>query len=178
MKKILFMFIMLFSLGSCVPLKTTTTLIGDVTAYNNDGTILRKWDNVIIEEETKESYSTSSSHTTNNETSLKSFGLNFYDKNLDKFIIITKAVPCIIEYNINTSSKVDKPYNDNIPSKDYLKNTWKELDNEYNNIKKQMKTLDKNSNEYKTLNEKKIGVQKRKTEIENMMFKFYNGFIN
>jgi hypothetical protein len=41
-----------------------------------------------------------------------------------------------------------------------------------------MKGMDKNSDEYKTLKSKRTDIQKKKMEVENLMFKHYNGFIN
>lgn len=188
MKKILFIVVMMFSLNSCVSLTpttmtTTTTLKGNVTAYNDNGTILRKWDNVTIEEKVK---TTQNGYVTNNETenSIKTFGINFYDENIDKFIIISNAVPCIIEYNVETTNKTNSnnisttnTTTDGKPSKDELRNSWRALDAEYDSIREQMKGMDKNSDEYKTLKSKRIDVQKKKMEIENLMFKHYNGFV-
>lgn len=189
MKKILFIVVMMFSLNSCVSLTsttmtTTTALKGNVTAYNDNGTILRKWDNVTIEERVK---TTQNGYVTNNETedSFKTFGINFYDKNTDKFIIISNAVPCIIEYNVETTNKTTSnnisttnTTTDDKPSKDELRNNWRTLNAEYNSIREQMKGMDKNSDEYKTLKTKRNDIQKEKMEVEHLMFKHYNGFIN
>jgi hypothetical protein len=174
MKKILFIVVMMFSLNSCASLTTTTTtLIGDVTAYNDNGTILRKWSGVTIEEKVE---------TTQTETVFKTFGLNFYDKNNDKFVIISDAVPYVIEYEVNTTKKYLYPTNntttDDKPSKDELRNSWRALNAEYNNIREQMKGMDKNSDEYKSLKTKRNDIQKEKMEVEHLMFKHYNGFIN
>ena len=171
MKKILFIVVIMLSLNSCASL-TTTTLIGDVTAYNDNGTILHKWIGVTIEEKVA---------TTQTETAFKSFGLNFYDKNNDKFVIISDAVPYIIEYEVNATKKYLYP-NDNVttddkPSQDELRNSWRTLDAEYDSIREQMKGMDKNSDEYKTLKSKRIDIQKKKYEVENLMFKHYNGFV-
>lgn len=172
MKKILFIVVMMFSLNSCVSL-TTTTLIGDVTAYNDNGTILRKWSGVTIEEKVE---------TTQTKTAFKSFGLNFYDNNNDKFVIISDAVPYVIEYEVNTTTKkYPQPTNNTTtndkPSKDELRNSWRTLDAEYESIREQMKGMDKNSDEYKALKTKRNDIQKKKMEVENLMFKHYNGFV-
>ena len=153
----------MFSLNSCASL-TTTTLIGNVTAYNDDGTILRKWDNVTIKEEV---------NTIQTESMYKTFGFNFYDKNNDKFIIIGNAVPCIVEYNVINKSQ--NSYNK--PSREELSNQWKTLDNEYNSIHKQMKMLNKHSDEYNKLNEKRKVVQDKKNDVVRLMYKHYYTFI-
>jgi predicted Ser/Thr protein kinase len=145
---------------------------------------LRKWDNVTIE---KQVNTTQNGYVTNTKTedSFKVFGINFYDENIDKFIIISNAVPCIIEYDVETTNKTtpnvttttNTTSNDK-PSKDELRNSWKTLDAEYDSIREQMKGMDKNSDEYKTLKSKRTDIQKKKMEVENLMFKHYNGFIN
>lgn len=66
---------------------------------------------------------------------------------------------------------------DGKPSKDELRNSWRTLDAEYDSIREQMKGMDKNSDEYKTLKSKRIDIQKKKMDVENLMFKHYNGFI-
>ena len=93
MKKIFILCILSISVffSSCM---TSTTCIGNITAYNSDGSVLKKWDNVVIEE------------TSNNkkQSSVKQFGFNFYDKNTNKNVILSNSVPVIIEYDVNKRS--------------------------------------------------------------------------
>ena len=90
-------------------------------------------------------------------------------------------MPYIIEYEVNTTKKYLYPNNntttDGKPSKDELRNNWMALDAEYDSIREQMKGMDKNSDEYKTLKSKRIDIQKKKMDVENLMFKHYNGFV-
>ena len=74
---------------------TKWSAIGDVTAYNSDGSILRQWNDVIIESGYKSSWD--GDHTLS--SAFKSFGFNFTDPKKQKNIIISNAVPCIIEYD-------------------------------------------------------------------------------
>ena len=97
MKRYIFFLVCTFTLVSCA--STTPSLNwsinGDVTAYNMDGSILRKWDNVIIESGYTGTWV--GAQTTTN--AIKSFGINFTDPKTGKNIIISNAVPCIIEYS-------------------------------------------------------------------------------
>lgn len=81
---------------SCVSTSITNwKMEGDVTAFNQDGTVLRTWNNVVIESGT----SSALTGTQVTSTSTKSFGLNFIDPETGKGVIIGNAVPYIIEYN-------------------------------------------------------------------------------
>ena len=92
MKKNIFTFILfcvcITCLQSCVSV-TTTKLIGDITTYTQDGKEIKTWKDVTIQENVLD---------TNTESVFKMWGLNFYDKETDQFIIISNAVPYIIQY--------------------------------------------------------------------------------
>lgn len=102
MKRFCFFSCLLFLLSSCA--STTPSLWsieGSVTAYNMDGSILRQWDNVIIESGYTDS---AGDRTTSN--AIKAFGINFTDPETRKNVIISNAVPCIIEYgNVQVADK-------------------------------------------------------------------------
>lgn len=91
MKKISLFFGCLFLFISCA--STQWAINGDVTAYNADGTVLRQWDNVVIESGYVD---WNGKQTTTN--AMKTFGINFSDPKTHKYVIISNAVPCIIEY--------------------------------------------------------------------------------
>jgi PBP1b-binding outer membrane lipoprotein LpoB len=100
MKKVILFFSCAFLFASCISTTTTNpsinwTINGDVTAYNADGTVLRQWDNVVIESGFTDTMI--GTYTTTN--AIKSFGINFIDPKTHKNIIISNAVPCIIEYS-------------------------------------------------------------------------------
>ena len=82
-------------MSSCVSTTTTTvtTQVADVVAYNANGTVLKEWNDVTISSKTTNTISTST------ESAFKSFGLNFYDKANDKYVILSNAVPWIAEYS-------------------------------------------------------------------------------
>ena len=69
----------------------TTTHIGSITTYNADGSVLKKWDKVCLHEQSK-------NYTTGN--AFKAYGVNFYDIESGRFIVIGNAVPYIVEYDI------------------------------------------------------------------------------
>lgn len=177
MKKILFILFTITMFSSCIA--TKTTLNGNVITYNDNGTILQEWDNVIIGENYNITDIISGENTNKSESAFKSFGLNFYDSNTNKFIILSNAIPYIIQYDVNEEMlfPTNNTTTDGKPSKDELRNSWRALDAEYDSIREQMKGMDKNSDEYKTLKSKRIDIQKKKMDVENLMFKHYNGFI-
>ena len=78
----------------------TTTYIGSITTFNADGSILRKWDKVCLHEQ-------SNNYTTGN--AFKSYGVNFYDLESGRFIVIGNAVPYIVEYDIVKRNSSDNP---------------------------------------------------------------------
>ncbi len=102
MKKYILLVICIISLNSCATLTTTTTtLVGDITTYNSEGNELQKWKGVTIEEKVS-SYGS----TTTISDAVKSWGLNFYDKEKDCYVILSNAVPYKVEYKVNKTTKV------------------------------------------------------------------------
>ena len=95
MKKILFS-LLCFICSSC---SITTTMIGDVTTFTQNGEILQKWEQVVLQDVV--SYGFTGNYVNNN--AFKTFGINFYDKKSGKYIIIGNAVPCIVEYTTKSS---------------------------------------------------------------------------
>lgn len=167
MKKIFILCILSISVffSSCM---TSTTCIGNITAYNSDGSVLKKWDNVVIEEKT------------NNEkqSSFKHFGVNFYDKASGKNIIIGNSVPVIIEYNVsqytssafNNMTSVNIPYNLTHEQQEQYISEYKELEKEQERLNKEIKHLTKNKIDCRELKERKKLVSKRKNELSNIFF--------
>ncbi|MBO7281796.1 MAG: hypothetical protein J6U73_00145 [Alistipes sp.] len=76
----------------------TTTHIGSITTYNADGSVLKKWDKVCIHEQYN-------NHTTGD--AFKPYGVNFYDIESGRFIVIGNSVPFIVEYDIVTRNSKD-----------------------------------------------------------------------
>ena len=92
MKRFLVLVIFAITLSSCS--SKYYFMHGDVTAYNQDGTILEKWNDVVIEEGTISNYLGKSV----DRTSHKSFGLNFIDPKTGEGVILSNATPYIIRY--------------------------------------------------------------------------------
>ena len=87
-KRYLAMAVAAILLTSC---SYTTTHIGSITTYNADGSVLKKWDKVCIHEQC------------NNNTignAFKPYGVNFYDIESGRFIVIGNSVPYVVEYDI------------------------------------------------------------------------------
>lgn len=96
MKRYLAIIVAMVMFSSC---SYTTTHIGSITTYNSDGSVMKKWDNVCLHEQ-------SNNYTTGD--AFKPYGVSFYDIESGRFVIIGNSVPYIIEYDIITrSSKED-----------------------------------------------------------------------
>lgn len=159
MKKLFSLLVLLLIFSSCA---TTNSYIGNVTAYNDDGTILRQWENVVLKE-------TTNGTTTSN--SIKNFGLNFYDSATDNFIIVNNSVPCIIEYKVNGEVSNWKSFNKySNEDREALVIEYKELKNELKEVKEELKKYNKNSVDYINLKSKRNAINKRMQEIETYFF--------
>jgi hypothetical protein len=158
MKKILFVISILAVLSGCAPVKTT--LKGEIIAYNSDGTILKRWNNIIIEE----SVNSYVPHT----NAIKTFGLNFYDPATNKYVVLGNAIPYIIHYDVTTTTDGGDPnYKQRV---DDLNSVWKSLKSEIKSIRQQMQHLNKDSKEYDILNEKLKDLKHKKSEIEKQLW--------
>lgn len=131
MKKISLFLGSILLLASCT--STQWAIIGDVTAYNSDGSVLRQWDDVVIES----GYSDNWSGKQTTSYAMKTFGINFSDPVTQKNIIISNAVPCIIEYD-NSIDIPEEGYKIQSTTLDSFKN-----DEIYNLSKEQQRELAK-----------------------------------
>lgn len=90
---ILISLLFVLTLTSCTTTSITVyKLKGSITAYNADGTILKEWNGITIQEKHNDSIV---------ENIIKKNGINFYDPKSKKCIMVTNSVPCIIEYDVN-----------------------------------------------------------------------------
>ena len=162
MKKILFS-LLCFICSSC---SITTTMIGDVTTFTQNGEILQKWEQVVLQDVVSSGFT--GNYVNNN--AFKTFVINFYDKKSGKYIIIGNAVPCIIEYTVEN--------NDYAPNVDYvtsntsdnsgqvrleqeknkLINQWKSLQVKEQTLVDMMKGKDKKSIEYQNIKNQHSGI--------------------
>lgn len=133
----------------------TTTQIGSITTYNADGSVLRKWDKVCLHEQ-------SSSYTTSN--AFKPHGVNFYDLESGRFIVIGNSVPYIVEYDIVRSNGGDEQ---NEAFKVELINRLDHLRYMLEEYKINLKYSQRDSEEY---NKWKELVQRTKIEINNITY--------
>ena len=121
MKKIILL-LMLICCCSC-------SLVGTITTYNANGDVLKQYNNIIIDHANKP------------------FGLNFYDKESKKFIIIGHAVPYTIEYE-------HKQYNqstESAPDRDALIKIHDRLQLEINQITKMLRDYNPDTVEYNNI---------------------------
>ena len=162
---------------------TTTTLVGDVTAYTQTGEVLQKWNQVVLQEDT---------YGYTNTSAFKTFGLNFYDAKSGKHIIIGNAVPYIIEYNTNNSStgqssnathttnsnnnvgvQVKAEQNNNEEYKNKLIGQWRELAEKEKSLRADMKKVDKDSVDYQNLKNQHKGISLQMDSISNKLWSIF-----
>lgn len=141
--------------ASCGTFTKVTTLEGSITVFNascND--VIRKYNDIVIEEVTQVFDNNGNLLYTKNDNALKSFGLNFYDKEKDNFVLISSAIPYIIEYNSSSTEKSSSDIKqDNLSTAENIKVKYLNYQKQVDENKKQMKSLDKKSAEYKIIKE-------------------------
>ena len=178
MKKII-LGLICFVYSSCA---VTTTMIGDVTAYTQNGEVLQKWERVVLQETVSSSFT--GNYTSNN--AFKTFGVNFYDKTSGKYIILGNAVPCIIEYttegpynsqdtNYTSESKeqISSKQSNKEQYKQDLINQWRRLSVQEQALKSLMKGRDKSGIDYQNLKNKHKGIAMQMDYVSNKLWNLY-----
>lgn len=155
MKKLLFICCMGLLLQSCV---STYKVVGDVTAYNIDGTVMKSWNDVTI----------ASGDTWNGQTNsaMRLWGLNFVDPDSGKGVILGNSVPYIIEYD-TTHAKNDTKDVKKSEEREKIKNTINSYQEKYDANKEKLK--DPNI----TKDEKQI-LKRENAELFNAMMELKN----
>ena len=161
MKRVFILLSFVFALSSCAVTKTTFN--GNITTYTDSGSVLKKWDNVLIEEYGE----------TQHTTPFKSFGLNFYDEKNDKFIVISNAVPYIIEYTTETKTYNVYDNNKSKYNKDSLIEEYLILDDELQNLIQKRKTIDKKDINYKVIKDNINNIKYRQSKIADTLYYYF-----
>lgn len=169
MKKILFLLATMCVVSSCAPI--VKTCVGDVTAYNADGSVLKKWEGVEL------SSSSSSSFGRQESSAMKTFGVNFYDNDSKKFIVVGNAVPCIIEYNVYQNQSNE---NNQLSEEDRtdLEKEYRSLTQQISQIKKELREVERNSPRYEELNNQMEIARIRKQNINDVYYRSFGRFIS
>lgn len=110
-------------LESCV---TLPHFVGDVTTYDTNGNVLNEWNSVEI-----------GVGSSNDQTNIfKEFGLNFYDRESQKYIIVSTSTPYIIKYDVVHKS-IFEPNANELRSKESERAALKDLQEKFdsNNLK-------------------------------------------
>lgn len=153
MKKIIFILICTI-FCSC----SVTTLSGTITAYNHNGEVLKKWEDVTIQEEVGGTI-------TNN--SIKTFGVNFYDKKTKKYVILGHSIPYIIEYETKTNPTL--VYQENPTERQAYKqsliDSWTTLAKREKELKSKLKNAQRGSNEYNEIKQSYISITAQMEKI-------------
>ena len=169
------LFFVMISLTSCTSI---WSIKGDITAYNQDGSILKKWDDVTIE--TGVSNALYGHQTANSATKL--FGLNFIDPVSGKGIILGNSVPYIIEYN--TSKEYDSYDNQqqteysNTPQNGYSREEMERwidvLENAYNTNKEIIKNKTTSKKEKQEAKKANVRIYQQLTDTRDEYYRIYN----
>lgn len=155
MKKMLFICCMGLLLQSCI---STYKVVGDVTAYNADGTVMKSWNDVTI----------ASGDNLNGQTNsaMRLWGLNFEDPDSGKGVILGSSVPYIIEYD-TTHAKNDTKDVKKSEEREKIKNTINSYQEKYDANKEKLK------NPNITKDEKQI-LKRENAELFNAMMELKN----
>ena len=166
MKKLFVIAIVLFVVSqvSCV---STYSLKGDITCFTDNGEILKKYENVVIES----GYESYSSGKTVNSNSINTYGLNFID-NTGKGVIIGKSVPYIIEYRNDKPAQQNTSYNvmSSERAKADLKAYISKLEAAYETNKEELKNPNLTNDEKKDLRKENGKIYHMLTEARNKLY--------
>lgn len=159
MKKLLFICCVGLLLQSCV---ATYNLVGDVTAYNADGTVMKSWDGVTI--------ASGDSWNGQTKSSMKLWGLNFVDPDSGKGVILGNSVPYIIEYNtVHTKNTKNVKKNE---EKEKIKNTIDSYQEKYDANKKKLKDPNITKDEKQALKKDNAELFNAMIELKNKLVKY------
>ena len=149
---------------SCV---STYSLKGDITCFTDNGEILKKYENVVIES----GYVSSFSGKTVNSNSINTYGLNFID-NTGKGVIIGKSVPYIIEYRNDKPAQQNTSYNvmSSERAKADLKVYISKLEAAYETNKEELKNPNLTNDEKKDLRKENGRIYHMLTEARNKLY--------
>ena len=158
-----------------------TNYTGTITVLDNNGNAVKRWDNITFKNEVNGYTSTNS---------FKSFGLNFYDPESEQFVILSNAVPYIIEYNTQTKvenySSVAAPANSSsspavngnrakfIAERENLVNQYDKLEGDLNAYKKELSNLEKDSEEYNKIKTLIKSTKDKMSEIDKTLWNEYH----
>ena len=176
MKRIYILCLITIYISSCASITPSNwSMKGDVTAYNHDGSVLKTWENVVIESGTSNTFT----GTQVTSSSTKSFGLNFIDPKSGKGVIIGNAVPYIIEYNTNkeyeqnnTSSESTTTINGY--SQEQMKNWIDTLDKAYNSNKDIIKSKTASKEEKQQAKKANVAIFQKLQDAKDEYYKTYN----
>ena len=152
-----------------------TNYVGTITVLDNYGNTVKRWDNIMLKNEVNGNTSMDS---------FKSFGLNFYDPESKQFIILSNAVPYIIEYNthtkveeLNTTDTQNEDRAKFLEERDKLISQYSELKELKTAYKKELSKLDKNSEEYDKTKELIKTTKDKMKEIYQTLCNKYNYYL-
>lgn len=166
MKKLFVIAIVLFAVSqvSCV---STYSLRGDITCFTDNGEVLKKYENVVIES----GYNSPVYGKSVDNNSIKAYGLNFIDST-GKGVIIGNSVPYIIEYRTDKSAQQNTSYN-TMPSeraKAEVKEYISKLEAAYETNKEELRNPNLTNEQKKELRKEGGRIYHKLTEARNKLY--------
>ena len=147
-----------------------TNYTGTITVLDNNGNAVKRWDNITFQNDV-DGYT--------NTSAFKMFGLNFYDPNSDKCVVISNAVPYIIEYNTTIYKNKQVPFTKE--EKVIFYEERQVLIDEYNKLQESAKEhsnalskVKKNSIEYNAIKESINEIKAQMSQIQGILWEKYN----
>lgn len=166
MKKLFIIAITLLAISqiSCV---STYSLRGDITCFTDNGEILRKYENVVIES----GYESSVYGKSADNNSIKAYGLNFID-NTGNGVIIGKSVPYIIEYRTDKSPQQNTSYNTTASerAKADLNEYISKLEAAYETNKAELRKPNLTNEQKKELRKENVRIYRMLTETRSKLY--------
>ena len=159
MKRLLFCLVALIALNSCSTYVTSYT--GTITVLDSNGNTVNKWENITFQNDV-DGYT--------NTSAFKMFGLNFYDPNSDKCVVISNAVPYIIEYNTTTYKQV--PFTDE--ERQVLIDKYNKLQESAKEHRNALSKVKKNSIEYNAIKESINEIKAQMSQIQGILWEKYS----
>ena len=163
MKRLLLSIIAVIALNSCT---YVTNYTGTISVLDSDGNTVKRWENITFQNDVN-------GYTDTN--AFKMFGLNFYDPKSDKFVIISNAVPYIIEYNTTTYKVEYTPPTNNLhEERQALIEEYDKLQERIQQYKKALSVVDKNSQDYNRIKASIKETKAQMSQIQNILWEDYN----
>lgn len=172
MKRFIFSIIALVLFCGCDYNYSTsiTNYTGTITVLDNNGNAVKKWEDITFQNDVNGQAKTNA---------FKSFGLNFYDPKSEQCVILSNAVPYIIEYNTTTYKNKQVPFTkeDKVifyEERQVLIDKYNKLQESAKERRNALSKVKKNSIEYNAIKESINEIKAQMSQIQGILWEKYN----